>query len=113
MANESLRAQLNTLQYELDSLKQEKELTALQQASEIRDAEKRAEQDFNRAQAAETSAQQNTKKLEQLSRELSDIENRHTNEKIQLERKIRLRYHDITPMGEDLRILARFTQPEE
>lgn len=30
-----------------------------------------------------------------------------------LERKIRLRYHDITPMGEDLRILARFIQPEE
>ena len=31
----------------------------------------------------------------------------------QLERKTRLRYHDITPMGEDLRILARFIQPGE
>ncbi|KAK6004550.1 hypothetical protein QM012_008412 [Aureobasidium pullulans] len=102
IANESLRAQLNTLQYELDSLKQEKELTALQQASEIRDAEQRAERDFKRAQAAETAAQQSAKKLEQLTRELSDIENRHTNDKIQLERKIRTLQDDNQSLREDL-----------
>ncbi|KAH0272848.1 spindle assembly checkpoint component MAD1, partial [Aureobasidium melanogenum] len=102
IANESLRAQLNTLQYELDSLKQEKELTALQQASEIRDAEQRAERDFKRAQAAETAAQQSSKKLDQLTRELSDIENRHTNDKIQLERKIRTLQDDNQSLREDL-----------
>lgn len=31
----------------------------------------------------------------------------------QLDRKLRLRYHDITPFGEDLRVLARFIQSEE
>lgn len=102
IANESLRAQLNTLQYELDSLKQEKELTALQQASEIRDAEQRADRDFKRAQAAETTAQQSAKKLDQLTRELSDIENRHTNEKIQLDRKIRTLQDDNQSLREDL-----------
>ncbi|KAH0273134.1 spindle assembly checkpoint component MAD1, partial [Aureobasidium melanogenum] len=102
IANESLRAQLNTLQYELDSLKQEQELTALQQASEIRDAEQRAERDFKRAQAAETAAQQSSKKLDQLTRELSDIENRHTNDKIQLERKIRTLQDDNQSLREDL-----------
>ncbi|KAG9966313.1 spindle assembly checkpoint component MAD1, partial [Aureobasidium melanogenum] len=102
IANESLRAQLNTLQYELDSLKQEKELTALQQASEIRDAEQRAERDFKRAQAAETAAQQSAKKLDQLTRELSDIENRHTNDKIQLERRIRTLQDDNQSLREDL-----------
>ncbi|THV76649.1 mitotic spindle assembly checkpoint protein-like protein MAD1 [Aureobasidium pullulans] len=102
IANESLRAQLNTLQYELDSLKQEKELTALQQASEIRDAEQRAERDFKRAQAAESTAQQSAKKLDQLTREVNDIENRHTNEKIQLERKIRTLQDDNQSLREDL-----------
>ncbi|THV72954.1 mitotic spindle assembly checkpoint protein-like protein MAD1 [Aureobasidium pullulans] len=102
IANESLRAQLNTLQYELDSLKQEKELTALQQASEIRDAEQRAERDFKRAQAAELTAQQSAKKLDQLTREVNDIENRHTNEKIQLERKIRTLQDDNQSLREDL-----------
>ncbi|KAI4732065.1 mitotic spindle assembly checkpoint protein-like protein MAD1 [Aureobasidium sp. EXF-10728] len=102
IANESLRAQLNTLQYELDSLKQEKELTALQQASEIRDAEQRAERDFKRAQAADTAQQQSAKKLQQLMRELSDIENRHTNDKIQLERKIRSLQDDNQSLREDL-----------
>ncbi|CAD0100139.1 unnamed protein product [Aureobasidium mustum] len=77
-------------------------LTALQQASEIRDAEQRAERDFKRAQAAETAAQQSTKKLDQLTRELSDIENRHTNDKIQLERKIRTLQDDNQSLREDL-----------
>lgn len=102
MANESLRAQLNTLQYELDSLKQEKELTALQQASDIRDAEQRADRDFQRASAAETAAQQSAKKLDHLTRELSDTENRHTNDKIQLERKIRTLQDDNQSLREDL-----------
>ncbi|KAI5241104.1 mitotic spindle assembly checkpoint protein-like protein MAD1 [Aureobasidium subglaciale] len=102
VANESLRAQLNTLQYELDSLKQEKELTALQQASDVRDAEQRADRDFKRAQAAEAAAQQSAKKLDQLSREVSDIENRHTNEKIQLDRKIRTLQDDNQSLREDL-----------
>ena len=31
----------------------------------------------------------------------------------QLDHKYTLRFHDITPIGEDVRILARFTQPEE
>ncbi len=30
-----------------------------------------------------------------------------------LEQRQRLRFHEVIPMGEDLRILARFTQPEE
>jgi mitotic spindle assembly checkpoint protein MAD1 len=102
VANESLRAQLNTLQYELDSLKQEKELTSLQQASDIRDAEQRADRDFQRAHAAETAAQQSAKKLDHLTRELNDIENRHTNDKIQLERKIRTLQDDNQSLREDL-----------
>ncbi len=31
----------------------------------------------------------------------------------QLDHKYQLRFHEMTPIGEDIRILARFTQPEE
>lgn len=48
--NEALRAQLNTLQYELDTLKQERELERLEHQSEIREMQNRAEADFKRAQ---------------------------------------------------------------
>lgn len=50
ISNENLRAQRNALQYELDSLKQERELKVLQHQGEIRDVERRAEADFKRAQ---------------------------------------------------------------
>lgn len=49
-ANEDLRAQLNTLQYELDTLKQERELAKLQHQQEIRDIQNKSEADFRRAQ---------------------------------------------------------------
>ena len=31
----------------------------------------------------------------------------------QLDKKYQLRFHDVAQLGEDLRVLARFTQPEE
>lgn len=50
--NEDLRAHINTLQYELDSLKQERELAALRHQKELRDVQAKAEADFRRAQVA-------------------------------------------------------------
>ncbi|KAL1311526.1 hypothetical protein AAFC00_001647 [Neodothiora populina] len=102
IANESLRAQLNTLQYELDSLKQEKELATLEHQSEIREIEYRAEADFKRAQAAESSANAATKKAEALVRELQEAESRATNEKIGLERRIRTLQEDTQNLREEL-----------
>lgn len=97
-----MRAQLNTLQYELDSLKQEKELTTLEHQSEIRDAESRAETDYKRAQAAETNANAAIRKADALTRELREAEDRATNEKIQLERKIRNLQEDSQNLREEL-----------
>ena len=52
ISNEQLRAQINTLQYELDTIRQARELEILQYQSEVREAEKRAEADFKRAQVS-------------------------------------------------------------
>ena len=51
--NEELRAQLNSLKYELESLKQERELTELRHEKELRDVQNKAEADFRRAQVSQ------------------------------------------------------------
>lgn len=50
IGNEDLRAQVKTLQYELESFKQERDLTNLRHEKELRDAQAKAEADFKRAQ---------------------------------------------------------------
>ena len=50
LANEDLRAQLKALQYEVESFKQEKELINLRHEKELRNAQMRADDDFQRAQ---------------------------------------------------------------
>jgi len=50
--NEQLRAHINTLQYELDTVKQEREFERIQHQSEVREAEKRAEAEYTRAQVS-------------------------------------------------------------
>ncbi|KAK4991882.1 coiled-coil domain-containing protein mad1 [Elasticomyces elasticus] len=89
IGNEQLRAQINSLQYELETVKQERELAALRHQSEIRELQTRAEADFKRAQTAETTANTATKKLDAVVRGAKDDESRATNEKLELERKLR------------------------
>ncbi|KAI6866256.1 hypothetical protein KC334_g19803, partial [Hortaea werneckii] len=100
--NENLRAQLNTLQYELDSLKQERELSTLNHQQEVRDANNRAETDFKARQTAENEAAAARKKAEAASHELVDVQDRTTNEKLQLEKKIRNLQDDNRSLREDL-----------
>ena len=100
--NESLRAQLHSLQYELDSLKQERELTALQHQQEIRDVQNRAEADFTRSQAAEAAKNAATKKAESLSRDWQEREDKAANEKVALEKKLRGLQDDNRSVREEL-----------
>ncbi|KAI9691390.1 MAG: coiled-coil domain-containing protein mad1 [Bogoriella megaspora] len=88
-SNEDLRAQINALQYELDSIKQERELTALQHQQELRDIQSKSDADFKRAQAAETNGDHASKKYDGLARELQGEKDRAANEKAELERKLR------------------------
>lgn len=56
IGNENLRAQINTLQYELESLKQEREMNTLSHQAGLRDAQNKAEAEYQRAQVCEQSA---------------------------------------------------------
>ena len=87
--NEDLRAQLRTLQYELDSLKQERELATLETQHELRDVQARAEEDFRRAQTAERERDVAVRKSESAGREAAEERDRAVNEKMALEKKCR------------------------
>lgn len=50
IGNEDLRAQIKTLQYELDSFKQERELSKLRHDKELREVQLKAEELFRKAQ---------------------------------------------------------------
>lgn len=97
-----MRAQLNTLQYELDTLKQEKELATLEHQGELREIEKRADADFKRAQAAETAANAAHRKAEALARDLQEAQDGASNEKLHLERKLRNLQEDNHSLREEL-----------
>lgn len=100
--NEDLRAQLRTVQYELDSLKQERELNELRHEQELRDAQSRADADFKRAQAAESASNTATRKAEALTRDFEEEQDRATNEKLQLEKKIRSLQDDNRSLRDEL-----------
>jgi chromosome segregation ATPase len=87
--NEELRTQINTLRYELETAKQEKEMTKLEHAQELRDAQNRSDADFRKAQQAEAANIMTAKKNEALTRELSEAQTRAANERQALERRIR------------------------
>lgn len=53
IGNEDLRAQVKTLQYELESFKQERELAALRHDKELRDVQLKAEEMYRKAQASD------------------------------------------------------------
>ncbi|KAL1583708.1 hypothetical protein WHR41_07451 [Cladosporium halotolerans] len=100
--NEDLRAQLRTLQYELDSLKQERELSSLETQQELRDAQARAEEDFKRAQTAERERDTAVRKLESAAREAAEERDRAVNERMALEKKNRGLQEDARQLREEV-----------
>ncbi|KAL2436261.1 Spindle assembly checkpoint component MAD1 [Exophiala dermatitidis] len=87
--DENLRARINSLEYELKNLQQERGLIALQHDKELRDQQARAEADFKKYQAAESAAQKAMQRQEALAKELREAQDQSTNEKAALERKLR------------------------
>ncbi|EFQ97848.1 spindle assembly checkpoint component MAD1 [Nannizzia gypsea CBS 118893] len=89
VGNEELRVQISTLKYDLENIKQEKDLTALQHEKELRELHARADADFRRAQAAETSNNKTQHKIESLAEELKSTQEAAISEKSSWERRLR------------------------
>ncbi|CRG89573.1 Spindle assembly checkpoint component mad1 [Talaromyces islandicus] len=87
--NEELRVQVNTLRYELDNLKQERDLMELRHEKDLRDLQLKADSDFRKAQGAEASSSRAAQKSEALAKELKEAQESALNEKANYERRIR------------------------
>ncbi|GLA76146.1 coiled-coil domain-containing protein mad1 [Aspergillus tubingensis] len=86
---EELLVQVNTLKYELENFKQERDLMVLRHEKELRDLQLKADSDFRKAQAAESNSHRATHKSETLAKELKETQDNALNEKAGLERKVR------------------------
>lgn len=118
IGNEDLRAQIKTLQYELESFKQEREFTNLRHEKELRDAEVKAEAEFRKAQvwgqplpglqklidcwqAWESSKHVASHKHEALSKELKAVQDQAINQQHDLEKKLRSLQEENRTLKED------------
>jgi len=87
--DENLRARINSLEYELKNLQQERGLLVLQHDKEIQEQQARADADFKKCQNAESAAQKAIQRQEVLARELREAQDEKVNDKAILERKLR------------------------
>ena len=88
-ADENLRARMNSLEYEVKNLKQEKEMIVLQHTKELRDLQVKADADFKRYQTSEGAALKSGHRYDSLQKELRDAQDQHINEKANLQRELR------------------------
>ena len=100
--DENLRARINTLDYELKNLQQERGLLVLQHEKELRDLQVKAEADFKRAQAAESASKKTTQKYDALTQELRDSQNQAINERTSLDKRVRDSQEQNASLREDL-----------
>ncbi|KAI9809243.1 MAG: hypothetical protein M1825_002534 [Sarcosagium campestre] len=99
---DSLRADLKALQYELDTLKQERELVSLRHEKELREVQKKAEFDFKRAQASESESHLATSKYETLAEEVKYTKEQASNDRAELEKKLRIEQEKSHDLQEEL-----------
>ncbi|KAL8824818.1 MAG: hypothetical protein Q9191_004802 [Dirinaria sp. TL-2023a] len=102
IGNEDLRAQVKTLQYELDSLKQEREVTNLRHGKELREAQVKAESEYKRAQASESNQHVSSRKYEALSKELKEAQDKAINIQQDFEKKLRTTQEENRSLKEDV-----------
>ncbi|KAK1834275.1 spindle assembly checkpoint component Mad1 [Podospora conica] len=86
---EELKAEVGTLKYQISSYEQEKELARLQVENELRDAKRRAEDDFKSKQAAEAEKAKAFRQVEALQGELESLRADKETQKRELEGKAR------------------------
>ncbi|KAG4026232.1 hypothetical protein MFRU_043g00360 [Monilinia fructicola] len=86
---DELKAEVKTLKYTIDNHKQEEELAKLRHENELRDATRKAEDDFKQKQIAEGERNKAVRQYESLLKEMSEVRDNSSNETTGLERRIR------------------------
>ncbi|KAL9005694.1 MAG: hypothetical protein Q9188_001553 [Gyalolechia gomerana] len=102
LENENLRAQVKALQYEVNSLKSEREFENLRHEQALQDVQERADADFKKAQASESSKNISSHKYEALVRQLQEAQDQATNQQHHLEKKVRTLQEQRQSLQEDV-----------
>jgi mitotic spindle assembly checkpoint protein MAD1 len=89
LPTEELHARIRTLEYEVATLKQEKEVAGVQHDQDIRELQTKADGDFRRSQQFETANNATQRRYDALLRESQDKQAQLTNEKLDVERRLR------------------------
>ncbi|KAL8946800.1 MAG: hypothetical protein Q9222_006855, partial [Ikaeria aurantiellina] len=100
--NENLRAQVKTLQYQVNSLKSERDFEKLRFEQNLQDIQERADADFKKMQASESSKNISSHKYEAMVKELKDTQNQATNHQHSLEKKVRTLHEENQSLKEDV-----------
>ncbi|KAI0165711.1 spindle assembly checkpoint component Mad1 [Xylariaceae sp. FL1272] len=86
---EDLKAEIATMRYRMETSEQEKEMVLLQHQNEIRDIQRKAEDDFKQKQAAEGENSKTQRQHEALQEELNTLKESSASAAIEAERKVR------------------------
>lgn len=103
---EELKAEVATLRYQISSHEQEKELARLQMENELRDARRRAEDDFKARQAAEADRARALRHVEALRSELDELRAEKETQQRELEARARDALADAALLREQLEDLT-------
>lgn len=103
---EELKAEVATLRYQISSHEQEKELARLQMENELRDARRRAEDDFKAKQAAEADRARALRQVEALRSELDELRAEKETQQRELEARARDALADARLLQEQLEDLT-------
>lgn len=86
---EELKAELATMRYKMENYEQEKEMATLQHDNELRDARRKADEDFKRKQEAEGDKGRAQRQFESIQNEFQELRDNAAQEKLSLEKKAR------------------------
>ncbi|CAH0054887.1 unnamed protein product [Clonostachys solani] len=103
---ESLKAEIGTLQYRMQTSEQEKEISLSQQSSKVEQAHRREQDESQRRQAAETEREHAAEQMQALRRELDELKDSGENDKRALERRARAAEDEARLLQEQLEDLS-------
>ncbi|KAI1334457.1 spindle assembly checkpoint component MAD1 [Xylariaceae sp. FL0016] len=110
---EELKAEVATMRYKMESDQQEKEMLALQHENELREARRKADDDFKLKQAAEGEKGKAQRQYESMQKELQDMKEAFAQEKVELEKRVRDADDEVRFVKERLEDLTASKDEEE
>lgn len=101
-AQENLRAQINALKYELENIRQDKELLTEQHAKELREVKVKAEADYKKAQASDAATSKAARKYDTLAQELREAREAAITEKASFDKRLRIEQEQRQSLQEEV-----------